>query len=145
MKIFKIIIGLALLSIVSCTNEKPKKTTPSKNDLAKVQHYICDNKCEKSGGEVAGNCPTCKTPYTHNTAFHANDLLKTGPIKVQSNATQPTAITPNSNTPKPPSPAQNLAGVYHYTCTNGCNGGAGSSAKCKSCGEALAHNVAYHN
>jgi hypothetical protein len=143
MKLFKIIIGLALLSIVACNNEKPKKASTNKKEITKVQHYICDKKCENSGGEVAGNCPTCKTPYTHNVAYHANDLLKTGPIKVQSNATQPTST--NNNAPKPPSPAQNLAGVYHYTCTNGCNGGAGSAASCKTCGEALAHNTAYHN
>jgi len=143
MKLFKIIVGLAFLSVVACNNEKPKKTSTNKKEITKVQHYICDNKCEDSGGEVAGNCPTCKTPYTHNTAYHSNDLLKTGPIKVQSNATQPSST--NSNAPKPPSPAQNSAGVYHYTCTNGCNGGAGSAAKCKNCGEALAHNKAYHN
>lgn len=41
-------------------------------------------------------------------------------------------------------PAQNAAGVWHYTCPNGCAGGAGSATACAKCGSTLAHNQAYH-
>ncbi|MCC6725658.1 MAG: hypothetical protein IT258_14210 [Saprospiraceae bacterium] len=41
-------------------------------------------------------------------------------------------------------PAQNAAGVWHYTCPKGCAGGAGSATACAKCGTTLAHNQAYH-
>ena len=41
-------------------------------------------------------------------------------------------------------PAQNAAGVWHYTCAKGCKGGAGGAGNCGTCGGALAHNTAYH-
>ena len=47
-----------------------------------VQHYICQNKCENSGSDVEGVCPTCNTPYLHNVAFHNDDFLKNGPLNV---------------------------------------------------------------
>ncbi len=51
--------------------------------------------------------------------------------------------------PKPaaqrkPEPPQNAAGVWHYTCSTGCAGGAGSAVPCKTCGKTLAHNQEYH-
>jgi hypothetical protein len=49
--------------------------------------------------------------------------------------------TPNPATPEP---AQNAEGVWHYTCGNGCAGGAGAAGNCSTCGGALAHNTAYH-
>lgn len=142
MKILKLLLGLLFLTTIACKEEKPKVNLNKASK--KVQHYICDNKCENSGGEMAGNCPTCSKPYTHNVAYHANDLLKSGPIKVESNATQPAGpvVPKTTNTP---SPARNALGVYHYTCPNGCNGGAGKADNCKACGETLAHNTAYHN
>jgi len=136
-----LLLFIFVISLGACKDEKSKVVVDKNNK--KVIHYICDNKCENSGSAAAGNCPTCKNPYTHNTAFHANDLLKSGPLKVQSNATQPTK--PTGTTTNQPAPAKNISGVYHYTCSNGCNGGSGTSTKCTSCGEALAHNQAYHN
>lgn len=56
---------------------------------------------------------------------------------------QPPA-TPNAN-PATPEPAQNAAGVWHYTCSNGCAGGAGAAGTCGTCGGTLAHNTAYHS
>ena len=53
----------------------------------------------------------------------------------------PNAATPNPATPEP---AQNAEGVWHYTCGNGCAGGAGSVGNCATCGGTLAHNSAYH-
>lgn len=65
------------------------------------------------------------------------------------------AVTPNvapnntaAPTPPPattPEPPQNAAGVWHYTCPNGCEGGAGSAVACAKCGTTLAHNTAYHD
>lgn len=143
MKLFKFtLLFIAILSI-SC-KEKQVKTVNSTKTTQKVQHYICENNCENSGGEVAGNCPVCKNPYLHNTAYHANELLKGGPIKVESNATNPTQKTPTPQT-NAPTPAKNVNGVYHYTCSNGCNGGSGAADNCVSCGSALVHNQLYHN
>lgn len=142
MKTFKIFLLLICVISFSCKEEKPKTTVKDPKQTAKVQHYICANKCENSGGAVAGNCATCNTPYTHNQAFHNDDFLKNGPLNVPKN----TQTTTNQNTnTAAPSPAQNALGVYHYTCSNGCTGGAGEASNCKSCGSALAHNTAYHN
>lgn len=48
---------------------------------------------------------------------------------------------PANATPEPP---QNAAGVWHYTCTKGCPGGAGAASPCSTCGETLVHNQSYH-
>ena len=55
--------------------------------------------------------------------------------------------TPNAAIPNPPTtePAQNAEGVWHYTCSNGCAGGAGAAGPCATCGGTLAHNTAYHS
>ncbi len=138
-KTFNIFLILALAITVSCKEEKPK-TQPSKNKItATVKHYICMNKCENSGGPVAGICSTCNTPYTHNPAFHNDEFLKNGPLNVPK---VNLGVNPKSNTPPP---AQNALGVFHYTCPNGCNGGSGSASKCTSCGAGLVHNQTYHN
>ncbi|MDX1477319.1 MAG: hypothetical protein R3301_06405 [Saprospiraceae bacterium] len=98
-----------------------------------VQHYICPNNCEGSGGPSAGTCPVCGTEYTHNQAYHSQNNAAT---------TTPT-VTPGTTTPTPPA-ATNAAGVYHYTCPSGCAGGAASAGTCATCGATLAHNPAYH-
>jgi len=54
--------------------------------------------------------------------------------------TKPT--NPNEATPEAP---QNDGGVWHYTCSKGCAGGAGSAVNCDTCGDLLAHNQAYHS
>lgn len=141
MKLLKLILSITFLMLISCKNEQKKSTKTT--EILKEKHYICSNKCENSGGDVAGNCPVCNTPYTHNAAYHKDDLLKSGPLKVESNATQPNVVNPK--TTNQPSPAKNASGVYHYTCKNGCPGGAGSTANCTTCGETLIHNPAYHN
>jgi len=141
MKTLKILLLLIFVTSISCKEEKPKKNL---NNKVTVKHYICLNKCENSGSDAEGICATCKTPYTHNVAFHNNDLLKNGPLKVPTNTVTP-AQNNTINPPPAPTPAQNAAGVYHYTCTNGCVGGSGSVVNCKSCGNPLEHNQAYHN
>ncbi len=140
MKVFPLFLALILLLTISCKDDKPKAVQNEKKVTAKLVHYICDNKCENSGSENPGNCPTCNKTYTHNLAFHNNDFLKNGPLNVPK-----TNLNTTPNTNKSASPAQNASGVYHYTCTNGCNGGAGTAIKCTSCGSDLAHNQAYHN
>lgn len=62
-------------------------------------------------------------------------------LTVRPNAVAPNAATSNPTTPEPP---QNTAGVWHYTCSNGCTGGAGAAGNCATCGGPLAHNQAYH-
>ena len=139
MKALKYIVLIIFVISASCKEEKPKTTTTKKELSSNIQHYYCADKCENSGGDVAGNCPVCKKPYTHNVAFHDKDLLKNGPLNVpqtNQNQTQP------DNTSK--SPAQNAYGDFHYICNNGCIGGSGSASKCNTCGETLAHNTLYH-
>jgi len=96
-----------------------------------VKHYTCPNNCAGSGGDAQGTCPVCGTAYVHNQAFHSQAVTQT---------TQP--VTQPSATPEPP---QNAAGIWHYTCSNGCAGGSGSAVACSTCGNTLVHNTAYHN
>jgi hypothetical protein len=113
-----------------------------------VDHYTCPN--GHAGAPAAGNCVQCGTALVHNQAFHANDqvappansnpMQEFAPAAAGANST--TTVTPNAAAA---SPAQNAAGVYHYTCAAGCAGGAGAAGTCPSCGGALAHNQAYHN
>ena len=100
-----------------------------------VMHYTCPKNCAGSGGAAAGTCPVCGSEYVHNQAFHDTPAGNTPPT-----------ITPTTpTTPATPEPAQNPAGVWHYTCSAGCAGGAGAAGTCSKCGGALAHNAAYHN
>jgi hypothetical protein len=95
-----------------------------------VQHYVCPNACAGSGGDSTGTCSICGSAYEHNQAFH--DTPAAAPVATSNAAT----------TPEPP---QNDAGIWHYTCSNGCSGGAGSTVACSQCGNMLTHNTAYHN
>jgi hypothetical protein len=141
MKTIKILLFFVLAISFSCKEEKPKPAVLQENtQTASVKHYICGNKCENSGSDAAGACPVCKNPYLHNDAFHAQDLLKNGPLNVPTNIQAPAA-----NAPAAPSPAQNAKGIYHYTCDKGCYGGAGTQTNCTNCGGQLAHNQAFHN
>ena len=101
-----------------------------------ASHYICPNSCEGSGGDAQANCPVCGTKYIHNQAYHSQPSQTT---------TTTTTTTPTSPTTPTPEPAQNAAGVWHYTCPSGCAGGGGSAVACATCGATLAHNTAYHN
>ena len=112
----------------------PATPEPAQN-AAGVWHYTCSKGCEGGAG-AAGPCATCGGTLAHNAAYHDQ-------------ANSPTTATPETPTvtptPTPPtSPAQNAAGVWHYTCSKGCAGGAGAAGACASCGGTLAHNAAYH-
>lgn len=63
------------------------------------------------------------------------------PMEVLDSRTKPDTKTPDPATVEPP---QNAVGVWHYTCSKGCAGGAGSAVNCDTCGGLLAHNSAYH-
>jgi hypothetical protein len=62
-------------------------------------------------------------------------------LQVSSSPTLPDATAQN---PAIPEPNQNTAGVWHYTCGQGCAGGGGKDDNCATCGGSLAHNQAYH-
>lgn len=149
-----IVFTLALFSF-ACNNDAPQnqvdlgpapapidpsalQNTPATAGAAatSVNHYICPNNCAGSGGAQKANCPVCGTEYIHNQAYHNQQTL---PNNLQNN---PLAQQPQTQTPPT---ATNAAGVYHYTCPNGCAGGAAQSGTCATCGSQLAHNQAYHN
>ncbi len=102
---------------------------------ANVKHYICANN-DGGGADAAGPCPVCGAELQHNQAYHNNTAPPTNPNAPISTQTVP---------PPAAEPAQNAAGVWHYTCGAGCEGGAGSAVACATCGALLVHNTAYHN
>ena len=125
-------------------NVVPPASTPAiSNPVANtggVQHYICNNNCAGSGGATAGTCPVCGEAYVHNQAYH-NQGAPATTITPPGGVTAPGAVTP----PATPAAAQNAAGVYHYTCSAGCAGGAASAVACATCGQTLVHNQGFHN
>lgn len=148
LKILAILLSSSAITLFSC---KDKTTTPKveaaqplapsfaepAQNAQGLWHYTCIKGCEGGSG-AAINCVTCGTPLAHNTAYHGN---VTAP---QSSApfAAPTS-TPMAN-PSMAEPAQNAAGIWHYTCNKGCVGGSGTVGNCGSCGGSLTHNVAYH-
>ena len=149
MRLINAFFALLLVSflIASCYESKPAPKFPVQDGASatptnpapatavntSVKHYTCPNNCANGGGDAAGPCPVCGTEMVHNAAYHN---------QAASPATSP---SPTPSTPVTPEPAQNAAGVWHYTCPSGCEGGAGSAGNCAKCGTALAHNSAYHN
>lgn len=118
----------------------PQTLEPAQNEEG-TWHYICPNGCEGGAGS-AETCGGCGATLIHNTGYHANaTTTTTQPQQVTGEDGQPEII------PSPPpttEPAQNANGVWHYTCPNGCAGGAGSAGPCPTCGSQLQHNAAYH-
>ncbi|MBT8220509.1 MAG: hypothetical protein KJP00_11825 [Bacteroidia bacterium] len=132
------------------TTTTPTPTTTAPSATGVVFHYICPNNCANSGGDAAGTCPVCGTAYQHNQAYHSQQTTTTTTPSTNNNGlspiiqqpSNPGVVPPTVNTPEP---AQNVAGVWHYTCPSGCAGGGGSAVACSSCGSTLQHNTAYHN
>jgi len=157
MKYFRILTLLfcSVLALNSCKDDKTETTnTTETNDPVRqplpifdaptqqnttaqaagsAYHYTCSQGCA-GGSAAAGNCSTCGNPLAHNQAYHNN---------TNNTPTTTTPTNPNT-TPPTPEPSQNTAGVWHYTCSQGCAGGAGSASNCANCGTKLAHNSAYH-
>ncbi len=102
-----------------------------------VWHYTCNAGCAGGAGS-AEKCTTCGGILAHNQAYHGK-----GNADAKANIGAPNVVQPV--TPPPTvEPAQNAAGVWHYTCGKGCSGGAGSAIACTTCGGTLAHNQGYH-
>ncbi|MEM6321981.1 MAG: hypothetical protein AAF960_30255 [Bacteroidota bacterium] len=147
-----------MLMAVGCYESKPapkypidgavdmkQAPAPASGGASGVKHYICSNNCAGSGGDAAGNCPVCGNAYVHNDAYHntnnaaPNPAAQPTPTTTQTTESQITFTDPNST-----EPAQNADGVWHYICSAGCAGGAGTAGNCATCGGALAHNADYH-
>lgn len=140
----------------------PPATAEPPQNAAGVWHYTCSNGCAGGAGSAVP-CATCGTTLVHNTVYHSgggatqpnvvtNTATTSGgtPVGSMTNpvingaatAANPIATPPSA--PKAPEPPQNAAGVWHYTCSNGCAGGAGSATPCAGCGTTLVHNTVYH-
>lgn len=135
---------------LSTVPPSPTTTPEPPQNAAGVWHYTCVNGCAGGAG-AAGKCASCGGDLTHNTAYHdtpagagagASPLTSITP-PIANTTTSP--ITTTTTTTTQTEPAQNAAGVWHYTCPNGCAGGAGDTAKCPGCGTMYTHNSAYHN
>jgi len=130
------IIFISILTLFSCmksgkSSSKDTTKTTVEVDKKKIDHYTCPK--GHKGSDKEGVCPDCKSIYVHNQAFHGKQLL--------------TLPTVNSNVDvdkTKPEPAQNAYGDYHYICSNGHNGGSGTSGNCTVCSTKLTHNQAYH-
>jgi hypothetical protein len=118
------------------TTPTPKAEPPQ--NAKGVWHYTCSKGCAGGAG-TAEPCAKCGTLLAHNTKYHG-DTPAAAPTAAAPNANQPAAPSP---TPKP-EPPQNAKGVWHYTCADGCAGGAGATSPCSKCNKPLAHNPAYH-
>lgn len=143
MKYIKVYIILLFSSIIlfyNCNDNskaakketvKPMKLIdlPKPTSTGSVWHYTCSKGCPGGAG-TAVNCSTCGTLLVHNQAYHSNTTNNSSPS---------TTSTPSST-----SSGRNAAGIWHYTCNNGCAGGSGSAGNCSTCGQSLAHNSAYH-
>ncbi len=146
------------LTIMACQGDKstdsnaadasaaPMTAPPAVGGAAGVQHYICPSGHVGSGGDAQGSCSQCGAVLVHNQAFHASDA----PPAVTAPGQNPMFQDPNAAPviaapPTATEPAQNAAGVWHYTCSNGCAGGGAAAGPCATCGTTLAHNQAYHN
>lgn len=122
----------------------PGQAEPPQN-AAGVWHYTCPKGCE-GGGAAATPCAKCGTALAHNQAYHGQAAATDGNPGISANPAagapgQAPVTLPNTAKPEPP---QNAAGVWHYTCADGCAGGAGAATPCAKCGKALVHNTAYH-
>jgi len=159
LKLIALVLVSSVLYLSSCKEEAPKapkEETLQPLDLEKwanqsraavqnpnaaeapqnavgVWHYTCSQGCAGGAG-LAGNCNTCGGLLAHNAAYHAN--------------ANPAAATQspfaNQTTPALPAPSQNAAGIWHYSCSQGCSGGSGTAGNCNTCGTALVHNTGYH-
>lgn len=163
MKYFKSLATLLLCSVLSFYNckestkvskdniSKPEqikdtssqaKTTPALKEpaqnVAGVWHYTCRIGCPGGSG-TATQCKTCGNILIHNTTYHGNNTNAAN----TSNTNASPMINPSA-APAKPEPAQNAAGVWHYTCSKGCVGGSGAAGNCTTCSGPLAHKSAYH-
>lgn len=128
----KIGISPTATSAPAPTAAPPPQPTPKQEPAQNakgVWHYTCAKGCAGGAGTAIA-CAKCGTTLVHNAAYHEGQ--------------NPTVATPNPVATPKPEPAQNAKGVWHYTCGDGCAGGAGSAIACAKCGKTLVHNSTYH-
>lgn len=166
LKNFAVVVCVSVLTFYGCkdetkaavtatptTTETAQETTPTDTNTdtdtkviaentGTVYHYTCSRGCA-GGSATAGTCSTCGNTLAHNQAFHSNNTNQDN-SNVAPLFGDP-AKNANTNTSSTTNASQNAAGVFHYTCGNGCAGGAGAAGNCSNCGATLAHNQAYHN
>lgn len=130
-----------LNAIAPSNTAAPTQQTEPAQNAAGVWHYTCAKGCAGGAG-TAVNCATCGSLLQHNQAYHGTTTPNT-PMTTTNPTTNPTSSSTATPNPKA-EPAQNAAGVWHYTCSKGCAGGSGTAEPCKTCGTLLAHNQAYH-
>ena len=124
-------------------------TTPEPpQNAAGVWHYTCANGCAGGAGSAQA-CAVCGSTLAHNQAYHSatTPTAASSPIGATTSANNVVTTTPTTIPPPvsaPAEPPQNASGVWHYTCSNGCAGGAGSAVACATCGSTLVHNQASH-
>jgi len=128
------IIFISILTFFSCMksgNSSSKETTETtvNRDKKKIDHFTCPN--GHKGSDKEGTCPECSSAYLHNQAFHGKQTLTFPPVVSEADKNKPV-------------PVQNAYGDYHYICSNGHEGGSGTSGNCAVCSTKLIHNQAYH-
>lgn len=147
------LFAIGCSSEAGTTDSQAGTETPATTaNAGKVWHYTCPNNCANSGSDTQGNCPVCAGALAHNQAWHNLPENQATPTPTDPDQLSPiittdgqvTTTTIDPATPALKEPAQNANGVWHYTCGNGCAGGAGTQGNCASCGSPLAHNAAYH-
>jgi hypothetical protein len=159
--LYMLILGFGLVvAMASCKNKSdatpandstvvpatPEQSMSTQATPATQQaHFICSKDGCTGSGEGQGKCPVCGSDLVHNQAYHNQAPTGNNTITIDPATGQP-VVNPSANPTQTPPPAQNAAGVFHFTCSKaGCDGGAGAAGKCPKCGSELAHNQAYHN
>ena len=102
---------------------------------AVISLYACNNNSDKKETDIS------TAPVDVNAAPQEVPIQSPNVPTPSPNTTQQGVVNQN---PNPPEPAQNAAGLWHYTCSKGCAGGAGAAGNCSVCGNPLTHNAAYH-
>lgn len=98
----------------------------------------CASEPENKAGDQGSN-PAIQSNTQSSQPTQSESMI--GDVNFQNGNQTAQPTTP----PRPQEPPQNADGVWHYTCPNGCEGGAGSATECSKCGTRLKHNVAYHS
>jgi hypothetical protein len=131
--------GLDPVGAAPATPSTAATPTEPPQNAEGVWHYTCPKGCAGGNGSAVP-CAKCGTTLVHNALYHGK------PNPAAATPTPPGQTLPAGQTPPPPKaePAQNAAGVWHYVCSAGCAGGAGSAIACATCGKPLQHNQKYH-
>lgn len=129
----------AIMPQMPTANPAAKQEPPQ--NAAGVWHYTCPKGC-KGGAGAANPCAKCGATLAHNAAYHPQQTPPTTTTTAAPAA--PAGLSADPTAVKKVEPPQNKAGVWHYTCPDGCAGGGGSAVACQKCSKMLVHNTAYH-